>query len=189
METKMLEIDNKLSTGNCNEKMNVSEIVGEVLTEQVEREKRKLSIVCFGLKESKAGNDRDQTDRVNEDKDGLGKIIDNVMNLSGIQISNPIRLGRYEANGAKIRPVKFTVSSMDDKRMILDRACTNVRNSSLEMCKGLFFNSDLTPAQRREDYLRRMERRKHLDGSNGQQRHGGRAAVREGATGSARDFR
>ena len=57
---------------------------------------------------------------MNEDKDKLGKIIDNVMNLSGIQISNQFRLGRYEANGAKLRPVKFTVGSMDDKRLTLD---------------------------------------------------------------------
>lgn len=159
LESKFEELEKKIDSNGNKEKLDLSEVVGNVLTEQSEREKRKLNVICFGLSESNELNDASQIDRVEVDKEKLNKIMDEVLNLKDFEFSNPIRLGRYDSGNTRARPIKFTVNNAENKRLLLERARMYIRKSPNEMCKDLYFNSDLTPTQRREEYMRRMARK------------------------------
>lgn len=144
----------------ANEQKNIAEMVSEVITEQNERESRRLNIVCFGLSEST----RDTGEgRSNEDESRIQKVVTEVMNLRDIEIKEPIRLGRYNPDARRPRPVRVTVENVDEKGRILERARVNVKNSSLDLCKDLYFQCDLTPKQRTEEYNRRVERRRRTE--------------------------
>lgn len=140
--------------------VSISDIVGEVLFEQQDRESRKLNVVCFGLNESVG--DSPET-RKADDKDRIEEVVHNVMSLQDVQTSELIRLGRYEEGRSRPRPIKFTVESVAIKQKIIEKSRTLVKDSRLEICRNLFFQSDLTKKQREEEYKRRVERRSRND--------------------------
>lgn len=157
MDSKITQSINNPSPMQSSSETNISDIVSEVLSEQHEREERKLNVVCFGLNEST----KDQPEaRREEDKCKIVKVLTEVMNLQDVLISDPVRLGRYAENSVRCRPVRFTVDSIAIKQKIIERSRVNVKNSKLDICRNLFFQSDLTPKQREEAYKIRVERRK-----------------------------
>lgn len=137
--------------------VNVSDIVSEVLSEQHERDLRKLNVVCFGLKES---IEQSVEARKDDDSSKIDKVLHEVMNLPSVKIADPIRLGRFEEGSARIRPIRFTVESMVVKQQIIERSRSHVKSSKEEICKDLFFQSDLTAKQREDEYKKRVQRRK-----------------------------
>ena len=124
--------------------------------EQQDRESRKLNVVCFGLKES--GGDSSEARRA-DDKNIIEEVIHAVMGLQDTQISELIRLGRYEEGRSRPHPIKFTVESVAIKQRLIEKSRTLVKESRLDICRDLFFQSDLTKKQREEEYKRRVERR------------------------------
>lgn len=196
MDSKITQSINNPSPMQSSSETNISDIVSEVLSEQHEREERKLNVVCFGLNEST----KDQPEaRREEDKCKIVKVLTEVMNLQDVLISDPVRLGRYAENSVRCRPVRFTVDSIAIKQKIIERSRVNVKNSKLDICRNLFFQSDLTPKQREEAYKIRVERRKQNaershDQRNTQRFQGTRTVERSersqtsGACGSTGDF-
>lgn len=170
------------------ESVNVASIISQVLEEQQEREKRKLNIVCFGLPESE---ETSPVTRREDDANRIQKIIDEVMEVDSTMTLQPIRLGRYNAEAVKSRPVKFSVPSVENKQRILESARTKLKISNQERCKDLFFHSDLTANQRKEAYLLRIERRKNKSTqATVASSHPGNfesSSVAAGATGTSRD--
>lgn len=109
-----------------------------------ERESRKLNLVCFGLNESVMDT---PNERRADDFDHINSVVAKVLNLPNIVVKSPVRLGRFSQETTKPRPLRISVDSMEQKLKILERV--NVRNSSLEIWKNLFIQSDLTKKQKR----------------------------------------
>ena len=99
--------------------------------------------------------------RREDDATRIVKIIDEVMEVDSTMVGQPIRLGRYNAEADKPRPVRFSVPTMENKQRIIEAARSKVKQSKEERCKDMFFQSDLTTNQRKEAYLLRVERRKN----------------------------
>ena len=88
--------------------------VKEAITEQKERDIRKLNIMVFGLPES----DRDTPDERNsDDQDRILNIASTVMELENPRLmftSKPIRIG--VRNPGKCRPLRLTIDSLENKK-------------------------------------------------------------------------
>ena len=159
MEKKCKQNDQADNSPETIEKIDVASIVSQVLEEQNEREKRKFNVVCFGLPESQENSSEERRD---DDKERIGRVIRDDIGLDDFSMVNePIRLGRFNAEASKPRPVKFTVSSVEIKQKVVEGSRNKLRKSREERCKDLYFQSDLTANQRKEAYLQRVERRKN----------------------------
>ena len=159
MEKKCKQNDQADNSTETIEKIDVASIVSQVLVEQHEREKRKFNIVCFGLPESQENSSEERRD---DDKERISRVIRDDIGLDDFSMVNePIRLGRFNAEASKPRPVKFSVSSVEIKQKVVEGSRNKLRKSREERCKDLYFQSDLTANQRKEAYLQRVERRKN----------------------------
>lgn len=138
------------------ENLSVANIVSQVLEEQQEREMRKLNVVCFGLPESEQTTPEGRRE---DDKTRVNRVVQEIMGLDITVQNNPIRLGRYTEDAQRPRPIKFSVDNVATKQKIIDGSRTKVRKSSQDICKYLYFQSDLSLNQRKEAYLKRQERR------------------------------
>lgn len=141
------------------ENLSVANIVSQVLEEQQEREMRKLNVVCFGLPESQLTTPEERRD---DDKSRVNRVVQEIMGLDIAVQNHPIRLGRYSEDAQRPRPIKFSVDSVVLKQKIIDGSRTKVRKSSHDICKNLYFQSNLTLSQRKEAYFKRQERRNKL---------------------------
>ncbi|XP_060573927.1 uncharacterized protein LOC132731720 [Ruditapes philippinarum] len=154
LEKRPNEVINIQENVNGGSTGSISDVVNQVLNEQKDRESRRLNVICYGLPESVKES---QEERKNDDNTRISSILSEIMNLSEVSFSETVRLGRYD--GEKTRPTRFSVNSIETKQKILERARVNVRNSSVDLCKNLYFQSDLTLKQREEAYKLRCERR------------------------------
>ena len=148
-------VSKKPEENGSNHEINIGDIVSEVLSEQNERDYRKLNVVCFGMKESDCDIiEERRADEISK----LNSLVHDIMNLPNTEVNDIIRLGKFVES--RVRPVRFSVESVSDKQTIIERSHTHVHRSPADICKNIYFQSDLTKKQRDEEYLKRVERRK-----------------------------
>ena len=154
MQEKQVEMKNRLDNL---ESSGIDEKTKEAISEQRERELRKLSFMCFGLPESEL----DTTEgRNNEDFQRIREITSYVMEIDEPdQIFNvkPVRIG--ERKPGRCRPLRLTIDSVESKKKVLEAARMKMKNSNDEMTRNVYFHPDLTRKQRQEAFERREAER------------------------------
>ena len=142
--------------------------INDALHEQREIDSRKLNIMCFGLpEEDQRFSDQESPDQESQDQNSKqdSQIIDNIItDVMGLEkdsvlTEKPVRVGKFNPDRTKCRPLKLTVKNMEAKKKVLQAARTRIRYSENPLCKNLFFHPDLTRAQRDEAFARRESRR------------------------------
>ena len=142
--------------------------IKDALHEQREIDSRKLNIMCFGLpEEDQRFSDQESPDQESQDQNSkqdsqtIDNIITDVMGLEkdSVLTEKPVRVGKFNPDRTKCRPLKLTVKNMEAKKKVLQAARTRIRYSENPLCKNLFFHPDLTRAQRDEAFARRESRR------------------------------
>lgn len=95
--------------------MNLDNLTFEnVLHELEDRQNRKKNIIIFNVEERKSDN---KTERINKDKEVVTQILQALPgNVSDINLA-PVRLGKYDENNSKVRPIKIT---LNDSNMVHD---------------------------------------------------------------------
>ena len=131
--------------------------IREALTEQKERDIRKLNIMVFGLPES----DQETPERRNdEDYNRILDIVSVVMEIDNPRTmftAKPIRIGLRKPG--KSRPLRLNVDSTESKKKIIEAARLKVKESEDEMARNVYFHPDLTKKQRDEAFARRESKR------------------------------
>ena len=139
------------------ESVGIENKVKEAITEQKERDIRKLNIMVFGLPES----DRDTSEERNSnDQDRILNIASTVMELENPRLmftSKPIRIG--VRNPGKCRPLRLTIDSLENKKKIIEAARLKVKYTDDEIAKNVYFHPDLTKKQRNEAFAGTESRR------------------------------
>jgi hypothetical protein len=111
----------------------IDEKVHNVVREELERERRKLNLIIYGLEEN------DETDSISQ--------IQSVMSAIKMESQEPpthiIRLG--EKKTGRIRPTRITVGAMSDKRSIMTNAKLLRHHKEFEK---VYISPDLTPKER-----------------------------------------
>ena len=148
LEKQVTAMKEQLSGPSLDEKIEkaVARKVAEVVEERVDIEKREKNIIVYGLSETDRENPalHDKTEIVS-----LIKIMD--PSLGNIEINDVSRIGK-KIDG-KDRLVRFKVSDINVKKTILKNAYKVNKNGN----KKIYFNPDLTPAQREKDKRLREE--------------------------------
>lgn len=172
-ELKINELEQKLSSladDSKNSKQTVIDYVQkavevqaqETKEEELEKEKRKTSIIVHGLPESESD---DSTERAEGDSCIVTSMFQ-VMGCADVKVKNSIRLGKYQAqtqdsSSLKPRPVKVTFETETDKNDAL-RMSKNLRKTQEGVWHKVFLHQDLTLKEReiRKELLQEMKRRK-----------------------------
>ena len=129
----------------------IDEKIEVAMQEQREMDVRKLSIMCFGLKET---TDDDHAD----DTSNLKHIIYDVLEIPEDDDDiKPIRIGQLKPN--KVRPLRFEAKAFVGKKKLLQMARIKLKGSSDPELKELFLKPDLTKKQRAEAFAKRESRR------------------------------
>jgi len=110
-----------------------------VVDEYLDRERRKLNLIIYGLPEVSVPTG---SERKSADLDGIQELVRSEFNINNLETSKCFRLGRQ---GNKLRPLLITLSDSSVRRQIL-RNAKNLRNSS--KYKNVFISPDLTPQER-----------------------------------------
>ena len=106
--------------GQVMEKQNAPELIREVIweekEEETEMEQRRLNLVLHKLPENNQGT---LEDRKRDDSETISSLLTEALNID-VEIKNVFRLGAAPREKEKSRPLRFTVSNMDNKKRILD---------------------------------------------------------------------
>ena len=174
-ELKINELEHKLSSladESKNSKQTVIDYVQkavevqaqETKEEELEKEKRKTSIIVHGLPESVSD---DSTERAEDDSCIVTSMFQ-VMGCADVKVKNSIRLGKHQAqsqdtSSLKPRPVKVTFETETDKNDAL-RLSKNLRKTQEGVWRKVFLHQDLTLKEReiRKELLQEMRRRKDM---------------------------
>ena len=113
-------------------------------------EQRRLNLVLHQLPESNQGT---LEDRKRDDSETVSSLLTEALNVD-VEIENVFRKGAAPRVKEKSRPIRFTVSNMDNKRRILDSS-KNLKN--VEGYSNVYFTPDLTRNQRRVAFELREE--------------------------------
>ena len=136
----------------------IDEKIKEAIQEQKEVDIRKLSVMCFGLRES---TEESQEERNAEETEKLKRIITYDLELSEDDFPldgfTPIRIGQPKPN--RVRPIRFEAKTVAGKKKLLQMARTKLKDSRDSECKDLYFKPDLTKKQRAEAFTKRERRR------------------------------
>ena len=115
-------------------------LVREELEEKERIEQKKNNIMIFTLKECS-----NKEEAENHDIKAINEVVKDRLGLRNIEITNARRLGFFDKD--KIRPVRVTLSRIEEKKQILSRAAT-LRNLEEEDCyTRLYVRPDLTRTQ------------------------------------------
>ena len=136
----------------------IDEKIKEAMQEQKEVDIRKLSVMCFGLRES---TEESQEERISEETEKLKRIITYDLELTEDDFPldgfKPIRIGQPKPN--RVRPIRFEAKTVAGKKKLLQMARTKLKDSRDPECKDLYFKPDLTKKQRAEAFTKRERRR------------------------------
>ena len=119
----------------------ISSTVSSFLTEEKDRERRRLNLILHGVPESNSENIQTRKDH---DSTMVQEIFDKHLGVSAT-IANPIRLG---PKSDKPRLIRISVSS-DREKANIPRNCTKLRGKDVPdpLCK-VYICPDLTPKER-----------------------------------------
>ena len=140
-----LNIGNEQAPASSQSPLNPAEFVDEYLN----RERRKLNLVIYGLPEASAAS---SSERQQADSDRFTELVDSEFKISNFEISKCIRLGKPKND--KPRPLLVTVPENAVRRQIL-RNAKNLRNSNTH--KRVFISPDLTSQEREANKQLRQE--------------------------------
>ena len=149
MEQKLLDhVDSKLKPLEVDSQFGkkIAEIVREEKREDIEREKRKASLIMYNVPEPAEG----EPDKMkNEDLQSVKYLIKNILKEKDeyIQITNVIRLGRRRDE--YIRPLKVIFSDANQKFSILKKS-SNLNSSTDTKCSSVYVVPDKTDKERKE---------------------------------------
>lgn len=126
----------------------VARLASSLVVEQREKEKRQLNIILHNLPESTA------PEGVKRKEDDIKRCVSIFQEYLGpsVSITKAIRIGR---KSEKTRLLKLTLSSMQDKSLILKNKLKLRSSGNPEYIRKLFVTPDLTPGeQKRHKELR-----------------------------------
>ena len=157
LEAKVGQIEEKLNGPVLPkaEKELIQEVIREEKEEETEMEQRRLNLVLHQLSESNQGT---LEDRKRDDSETVSSLLTEALNVD-VEIENVFHLGAAPRDKEKSRPIRFTVSNMDNKRRILDSS-KNLKN--VEGYSNVYFTPDLTRNQRRVAFELREEKRRRM---------------------------
>ena len=112
-------------------------------------------LVLHKLPESNQGT---LEDRKRDDSETVSSLLTEVLNID-VEIENVFHLGAAPRDKEKSKPIRFTVSNMDNKRPILDSS-KNLK--TLEGYSNVYFTPDLTRNQRQVAFELREEKRRRM---------------------------
>ena len=136
----------------------ISSTVSSFLTEEKDRERRRLNLILHGVPES---NSEDIQTRKDHDSTLVQEIFDQHLGISAT-IANPIRLGQ---KSVKPRLLRISVSSDHEKANILQN-CTKLRGKDVPdpFCK-VYICPDLIPKEQENNKeLREQLKNMNKDG-------------------------
>ena len=139
LEEKQEAFDKRL---NELESVGIENKVKEAITEQKERDIRKLNIMVFGLPES---NRNTPDERNSDDQDRILNIASTIMELENARLmftSKPIHIG--VRNPGKCRLLRLTIDSIENKKKIIEAARLKVKYTDDEIAKNVYFHPDRT---------------------------------------------
>lgn len=117
----------------------ITEKVGEILSDRQEVEAREENFIIFNLNESEGKESR------KKDVDLLQDIFTNILKVENVHLEDITRLGRYEKDSDKMRPVRVAIKNRVVRGQIL-RNAHKLKNS--ETFKKVGIGRDLTKKQR-----------------------------------------
>lgn len=123
------------------------------LRELQERQERSKNLVIYGIPESTSDN---RENRKTHDQAMFQSICQEGLEIE-VDVVDTIRLGEKKAGMA--RPLRVKLPEENDARRIL-RQAKNLARSEEEVLRKTFVRKDMTPTERREDYLLRTELKK-----------------------------
>jgi len=171
--SKINELEQKLSNLEDESKNNkqslkdyvqtaVEEQAQETNAEQLEKEKRKTSIIIHGLAESGA---QDSSERAEDDNCAMASMLQ-VMGCAEAKVTKAIRLGKYQTpnqagTSSKPRPVKVAFETEADKNEVL-KSSKNLKTMEEGAWSSVFLHQDLTMKERetRRALIQELKRRK-----------------------------
>ena len=174
-ESKINELEQRLGSlldDSKNSKQNVIEYVQkaveaqaqETKDEELEKEKRKTSIIVHGLPESEA---QDSTERAEDDSCIVASMFQ-AMKCTDVRVKKAIRLGKYQtvnqdSTPTKPRPVKVTFESESDKDEAL-KMSKNLRRTEEGVWYSVFMHQDLTVKERelRKTLVQELKQRRAM---------------------------
>jgi len=128
----------------------IASVTSSLATEQREKEKRQLNLILHNVPESKSS---DPLTRKKEDTDFVQQVFSDVLSTPAT-ITNAIRLGKKDS---RIRLLKISVESLDQKKAILrNKLKLRKEQNSEHICK-IFITPDLTPSEQRENKALRAQ--------------------------------
>ena len=137
LTTEVQAIKNLAQTAQGPENATGQQNTEELLEEMKDRERRKLNLILFNVKESdKESGEEKKADDLESVRDILSKVNINT------PLSKPTRLGKGNAP----RPLRITTASEEDKRKITKAASKLQNIAGYERC---FINRDMTPTEQR----------------------------------------
>lgn len=133
----------RLNTDGCGRAMD-DESFEELVSEIEERQKRRKNVIIYGMGEletSKVG-----AERISHDKTIVGKLFEDIDPnvLPRNENFRVFRLGKYDPNSQRPRPLRVTLNSSSDTIALLKKSKT-IR--SISKYKNVIISSDRTPSQ------------------------------------------
>ena len=158
LEMKVGEIQNQIKNQTelpKTDKDLIRQVIREEKEEEVEIEQRKFNIIVHKLPESKQGT---VEDRKKDDSETVQSLISEALHVD-VEVENAFRLGHFNREDQRTRPVRFSVHDMDGKRKVLN-ASKNLKN--VEGYSNIYFTPYLTRSQREIAFKLREERRRRI---------------------------
>ena len=128
----------------------VASIAASLVGEEKEKERRQLNLVLHNIEESSSS---DGSERKSEDIKKVTSIFEKYLEVS-VSVTKAFRIGK---RGTKPRLLKISVSSLDDKILVL-RNKMKLRNSgNPEYVRKVFVTPDLTPTEQKKSKALRAQ--------------------------------
>ena len=157
---KMEQVNQILTPEGLNKKIEeaVEKKLNEMQEDHEDKEKRRRNIIISNIVEC---NDNDREIRKQADLKRVKAKLEEIAEGLGNEISDPIRLGRFEA-GKPPRPIKVTVKSERVKGYILANA-RKIRQTETDNRKKVWVNADQTKKERDASKALREELKRRRD--------------------------
>lgn len=125
--------------------------------ESKEIKKRSTSIIIHGLLES---TETDKQVRLDCDENLITNLLHEI-NCDDVSVQSTVRLGAFDSNQSKPRPLKVVISSEQQKDKILQQT-KNLRHTKVKELEKIFIHQDLTVKQRKARNLLVQEMKQRL---------------------------
>ena len=165
LQAGMVAMEQRIATVESKVAGTVHKEIHNAINERADIDRRKCNLVVYNFPEAiipdEEGEKKTAWDtgvRRSADTEALSKLIADELHINmgspnELKISNAIRLGKRLVDDKPRetpRPLKITFSDITVKREVLTKS-KDLRSSTDNVVKRVFFNPDLTPEQRKKD--------------------------------------